>query len=683
MSEISCPFCGRPNPEENQICDFCGSALHQNSAEDSIPDDLSSSEISKSFDQSQKVNSSSEPDQEFDFLESDIPAEESGDQEGWLDLLRTDDDELFLEDSPSDSIPEIPELPEQEEEEKKPDTDWLERIKRLDQSSEQVDDDSSFPDWLAVTGDPEPMDDGGIPTAEPEEESIPEWLQMDDEDELLNEFLKQKADQIDKTPLPPVEEKPTPPVEDETPPPKFPSWATEQEQKDTQKSAQDLDFLAGMDDKGRDTADQQAVDPFEVEDDDFLDELFNEDLPSWLTDASDDIDPLLTSEDITQAELPGWVEAMRPVVESSGLDGLDEDEDYIENYGPLAGIPSILPAEAESALDLEQIKSKNLDLTVTKTQQDYVSMLNSLIESENKVKHVQKPPPIVTQRVLRWLIAVILLVTVGGVVIFGGESNPDPAVQAIDPTAGVSSLNKIIANLEPEDPVLIAFDYQPATAGEMTIAAAAAVDHLMENDTYISLISTHPTGPALAENFLQTELSSHEYRSGQHYVNLGYLPGNAAGLLSFVFSPKEIISLAYNGSNAWEAPPLLNVNRLDDYEFVLVITDDPDNAKLWIEQIEPYLGSTPLGMIISAQVEQLILPYYQTIPQPLNGYAAGIVGGMKYELLQGKPGPSHQNWLSYNVGIIISVGTIFISGLANGFLALFTQHRRQQSGEDQ
>ncbi len=682
MSEISCPFCGRPNLEENQICDFCGSALLANSAEDSIPDDLLSSEVSNSFDRSQGDSPPSKPDQEFDFLEADIPAEEIGDQAGWLDLLQTDDDDLFLEDSPSDSTLEIPELPE-EKEEKKPDTDWLERIKRLDQSSEQVDDDSSFPDWLAVTGDPDPTVESGIPASEPEEDNIPEWLQMDDEDELLSEFLKQKADQINETPLPPSEEKPTSPVEDKTLPPKFPSWATQKEQKDAQEPSQDLEFLAGIDDKEKDPADQQPVDPFEVEDDDFLDELFNEDLPSWLTDASDDFDPLLTSDELTQAELPGWVEAMRPVVESNSLNGLGEDEEYIENYGPLAGIPSVLPAEAESALDLEQINSKNLDLSVTKAQQEYVSMLNSLIEAENKVKPVKKPPPLATQRILRWLIAIVLLVVVGGVVIFGGESNPDPTGQAIDPTAGVSSLNKIIANLEAEDPVLIAFDYQPATAGEMTIAAAAAVDHLMDNKTYLSLISTHPTGPALAENFLQTEMGSHEYRSGQHYVNLGYLPGDAAGLLSFVFSPKEVISLAYNGSNAWEAPPLLNVNRLDDYKLVLVITDDPNNAKLWIEQIEPYLGSTPLGMIISAQVEQLILPYYQTIPQPLNGYAAGIVDGMKYELLQGEPGPSHQNWLSYNIGIIISVGTIFISGLANGFLTLFTQHRRQQSGEDQ
>jgi hypothetical protein len=677
MSEISCPFCGRPNPEDNLICDFCGSNLDSIPPEDPISDELLSPETPINLDQNQEGIPAQEPEQEFDFLEADIPDEESGDQEGWLDLLQTEDDDLFFEDSAPDSAPEFPDLLQEEKE--KPDTDWLEKIKRLDQSSDQVDDDSSFPDWLAVSGEPDPPSETEISPAKPEKDEIPEWLQMDDEDELLNEFLKQKADQATDTSPPPPEEEQTPPIEDQTLPPKFPSWATEQEQKE----AQEPQLFSELEGERQNEADQQGVDPFEIEDDDFLDALFDEDLPGWLTDASDDVDPLLMADALAQAELPGWVEAMRPVVESSGVDGLDEDEDYLENYGPLAGIPSILPAEAESALDIEGAKSKNLDLTVTKNQQNYVSMLNSLIEDEGKVKPISKPPPLVTQRVLRWLIAIVLLVVIGGVVIFGGESRPDPALQTIDPKLGVSSLNNIINSLEAEDPVLIAFDYQPATAGEMTITAAAVVDHLMDNNTYLSLISTQPTGPALAENFLQIELSDHEYRSGQNYVNLGYLPGQAAGLLSFVFSPKEIIQLAYNGSNAWESPPLVNVNRLDDFQLVLVITDDPDNAKLWIEQIEPYLGSTPLGMVVSAQVEPLILPYYQTIPQPLNGYAAGIIDGMKYELLQGEPGPGHKNWLSFNIGIIISVGTIFISGLANGILALFTQHRRQQSGEDQ
>ena len=95
-------------------------------------------------------------------------------------------------------------------------------------------------------------------------------------------------------------------------------------------------------------------------------------------------------EELSQGELPGWVEAMRPVVESTDATGLSEDEDYIENYGPLAGIPSVLPAEAEIALDPDQVPRKPLDLIATKSQQDYVNVLKKLISDENKTKTIYK-----------------------------------------------------------------------------------------------------------------------------------------------------------------------------------------------------------------------------------------------------------------------------------------------------
>lgn len=612
------------------------------------------------------------------------PSFESTDFEedsGWLDMLHDPD-------SREDPSPETdPALKDE-----KPQTDWLTKIKRLNKSADLVEEDSSFPDWLTVSEKPaeEPPEIEEEEPGELEETSasdLPDWLHLDEDDEMLNEFLRRK-DLIDDEYKPKFVTDNLPedislpesygapePEEDPSKPKKFPSWV-EGESKPEQ-IPDDLQFLAGTDQEG---VPSKIVDPFQGEDE-YIDDLFTDDLPEWLTTASITEEILPFEEELSVGDLPGWVEAMRPVVESTDVSGLSEDEDYIENYGPLAGIPSVLPAEADIVQDPDKADRKPIDLVANKAQQDYVNLLKRLIGEESKTKPIQKAAPIKTQRMLRWLITIILLVTTAGTIIFGGNfENPAPR-KRVSPLTGYGSMFIEIENLYDGQPVLIAHDYQPASAGELHTAAAGVVDHLMEQGVYLTFISTVPTGPALAEHFLANTQGDHDYRHTQQYINLGYLPGESAGLLSFIIAPKKIIPLAFDGSNAWGSPPLIEVNSIQDFAMILVITDDPNTAKNWIEQVGTILEETPLTMVVSAQVEPLIQPYFRSSPQLLTGYVSGIIDSMNYEHLIGRPNLANERWLPFNIGIIISAGTIFIGGLANGVLSLFSRHRARKIGE--
>ena len=603
---------------------------------------------------------------------------------GWLDMLQDPDSRKSTVETPPEPS--------------KPQTDWLDKIKRLNKSSDMVDEDSSFPDWLSVSDTPAEEISEEVkppeyspPAADSDEAApasdLPAWLQIDGDDESLNAFLLKK-DRTNEEYKPAIvrgiTDKLPPQEEDDDEPAtglsdsqqiKFPSWA-EEKKKAAEKIPEDLEFLAGSED-GTDP----VIDPFQVEEEEFFDDLFSDELPSWLTSASSDSVFEDFEDELSQGELPGWVEAMRPVVESTDATGLSEDEDYIENYGPLAGIPSVLPAEAESAFDPEKAARKPLDLSASKSHQDYVNVLKKLISDENKTKTILKPAPVATQRVLRWLIAIIMLVTTTGTIIFGGVVETEPPTSAQVLNSGYGALYEQIEGLYDGQPVLIAFDYQPASAGELYAAAAGVVDHLMKQGTYLSFISTQPTGPALADHFLATTQEKHDYIHTQNYINLGYLPGESAGLLSFVIAPKKIIPLAFDGSNAWGSPPLLKVDTINDFAMVLVITDDPDTAKIWIEQVGTILEDTPLNMVVSAQAEPLIQPYFRSSPQLLKGYVSGIIDSMNYEQLLNRPNLATKAWLPFNLGIIITVGTIFIGGLANGVLSLFSRHRSRVAGD--
>ncbi|MCJ7716473.1 MAG: hypothetical protein MUO54_08135, partial [Anaerolineales bacterium] len=626
------------------------------------------------------------PTEPLDADDPDLEPVDFPEDSGWLDMLQ--DPDSTTEEGP-DFATEVTSQPDQG----KPQTDWLEKIKRLNKSSDEVDDDSSFPDWLSVTGKPE-VDQKDTSPEPPEQpaaaaDELPEWLQMDKNDEQLNEFLQKKdlyeseirtgqIKEIDPDDAPePVSQTPEP-ADEKSESIKFPSWASEKDQSSPEKAQEipdELKFLAGIDQSGK------TVDPFQIEEEEYFDDLYSEELPTWLTKASEEESGLVIEDEISPGELPGWVEAMRPVVESTDTTGLSEDEDYIENYGPLAGIPSVLPAEAEHAFDPDQAARKPLDLIATKTHQEYVNLLKKLIGEEKKVKPIVKAAPVQTQRILRWLIAIILLLTTGGTIIFGTPVDTQLPSESQIKNSGYSALYNQIDKLSDGQPVLIAFDYQPAATAEMHAAAASVVDHLMEQGTYLSFVSTQPTGPALAEHFLSSTQEKHGYRHNQQYVNLGYLPGESAGLVSFVIAPKQIIPLAFDGSNAWGSPPLAEVESIGDFEMILVITDDPNTAKNWIEQVGTTLEQGTLNMVISAQAEPLIQPYFRASPQYLSGYVSGVIDGLNYENLLGQPNLANAAWLPFNVGIIISVGTMFIGGLANGVLSLFSRHRKRQIGE--
>jgi len=630
---------------------------------------------------------SSKPTEPLGNAELDLEPIDFPDDSGWLDMLQGSDPTTYEQ---TDSGAEISPPPA----EKKPQTDWLEKIKRLNKSSDEVDDDSSFPDWLSVSGKPEveQKEPSSEQPEQPEETGeLPEWLHLDEDDEQLSEFLQKKdlyvskiktgqTKEFDPADAPePVSQAPEP-TEEKTEHVKFPSWAAKDD-KSTPKTSQEIpDELKFLDGTDQDSA-SQIVDPFQIEEEEYIDDLFSEELPSWLTKASEEEGGYIIEDEITHGDLPGWVEAMRPVVESTDTTGLSEDEDYIENYGPLAGIPSVLPAEAEHALDPEQAARKPLDLIATKTHQEYVNLLKKLVGEEKKVKPIIKSAPVQTQRILRWLIAIILLVTTAATIIFGGSVDTQLPSEAQITNTGYGALFNQIEQLNAEQPVLIAFDYQPAATAEMHTAAASIVDHLMDRGTYLSFVSTQPTGPVLAEHFLSTTQENHGYLHSQQYVNLGYLPGESAGLVSFVIAPKQIIPLAFDGSNAWDSPPLAEVESIDDFVMILVITDDPNTAKAWIEQVGTIVKEGTLNMVVSAQAEPLIQPYFRASPQYLSGYVSGVIDGLNYENLRGQPNLANAAWLPFNVGIIITVGIMFIGGLANGVLSLFSRHRARQIGE--
>jgi hypothetical protein len=410
-------------------------------------------------------------------------------------------------------------------------------------------------------------------------------------------------------------------------------------------------------------------------DDDLLDV---ESLPSWLTPESIAAEEEKDESGLAAAELPGWLEAMRPVEPSES--GTPIENGPVENAGPLAGLRAILPAEPEvNRYTKPPVYSAKL--RVTESQIAQADLIQKVLAGEGQTLPIPEPPLVSSQRALRWLTALILSIVIGFVVIGRSQFVPLPAQGAIP--ASTTDTSRVITALPDQARVLIAFDYEPGTAGEMHAAAAALVDHLMLKAARLTLVSTLTTGPAVAEYFIQVVQSQHHYASGNQYINLGYIPGGATGLQSFAQNPRWLFPQSYEGFSPWETVPLQGIESLADYDLVVVISDDSDTARLWIEQVQPLLQETPLLAVLSARAEPLVRPYYGDTPDAqVKGIVTGISGGAAYEVLVGRANLGRTYWDAFAVGLVVAIAAILIGGIVSLAQIYLVRRHGESRGEE-
>jgi len=247
---------------------------------------------------------------------------------------------------------------------------------------------------------------------------------------------------------------------------------------------------------------------------------------------------------------------------------------------------------------------------------------------------------------------------------------------------GVVDFTQRIEALPANATVLIAFDYEAGFSGEMNFAITNVLSQLMKKSAYLTLVATTPSGPALAESSLQNASSTlaENVSTYTNYANLGYIPGGTMGLMGLATSPRSILPYALNGSNAWAGAALEPITAVKDFAAVIVITNDPDTARIWIEQVGTQLqeDGTPLLFITSAQAEPLIRPYYQALPSQVQGMIAGLAGGLAYGRTLGI---LQQNgvWDAYSVGITISVLIILVGSIAGVVMKMVTTGNKKES----
>jgi len=382
-------------------------------------------------------------------------------------------------------------------------------------------------------------------------------------------------------------------------------------------------------------------------------------------------------EAIVPAELPSWVQAMRPIesvaASSAAPPPSQETDQRIERAGPLAGLKGILPAEPLVA-EYRKPPTYSVKLQTSESQKRYAQLLDEMLANETEPLAHRAERLISSQRVLRLVVGILVVAAV-----LLGSFYPFMPIPS-QPAVEMSNLYNAVEALPGSAPVLMVFDYEPALAGEMESAAAPVLDHLMEKGARLSLVTTSPTGQALADRLLGSVFTpeapdyQQPYLDRQAVIDLGYLAGGPAGIYSFVINPGL-------GAPRWAADNsnLQDVHSLADYRQIFLLTDSLDTGRAWLEQLAaagpsvPGLDEVPVMLVTSAQAAPLLRPYLDS--RQADGLLNGLMGGAQYEQLLQRPGVANRRWDSFAGGLLAAIVLVVVGGLVNGTLSLFSRRK--------
>lgn len=653
------PEAGQPAETVQPEADWlggAGSASEQPSGEESLPDWFTR------FDQP------SEPGGAEEFIPAEaepsaeaLPAETLPD---WLEALKAkaeETPEATAEEETPDWLASVSAGVEGDASaEPAPEPDWLKNFGQ-EPAAPQAEPpaaapESETPDWLAALG----VEAGAgseaavgkvfseeLPPEEPAPAAIPEWLagfqlgESAPEAEEQAGTVEQAAKALSGAPAEPV-----------------PDWLA-----GIQKAAPPAGAVSALV-EGEEIEEQRPV-PEEAP------ETFSLETPDWLARLrpersaetvavapAEGVEP----ENLEMAELPSWVQAMKPVeaVVSDAKSGAPEQVGVSESTGPLAGLRGVLPGGV-AIMASHKPPAYSVKLQVTENQHKYAQQLEKMVVEEGQAKG-PKPASVPSSRVWRWVISVILILAVFLPLVAGRQFAPDLMLFPSE----WEKTHVLLDSLPGNAPVLVVFDYDPALSSELQAVAAPVIDRILYRGARLTLLSTSPSGPALAAQFLQSTQAAH-LEAGMQYANLGYLPGGPSGIYYFATDPQAAIPQAVDGSDAWALPALQGVGQLSDFDVLLVITDNADTARAWVEQTQASIGDTPILMIISAQAEPMVRPYFDS--GQIDGMVTGLVGGKTYEQSYGTSGLARRYWDSFGTGTLAAVLLILVGGTGGALLA--------------
>ena len=196
------------------------------------------------------------------------------------------------------------------------------------------------------------------------------------------------------------------------------------------------------------------------------------------------------------------------------------------------------------------------------------------------------------------------------------------------PSPMVLNVRSAIEELPEGSDVLMAWDFDPASRGELSPMAAAFVRHCAYKKHKLYFLTLWATGGPLIQesiDLLNREFPGYEY--GRDYVNMGFRPGSEGVIKVVVGDLKKLFANDVDGTSLDELPLTRNLKNIRQMDLIVNVSAGYPGTKEWV-----LYAATPYDLKIVGGTTGVTAPsLYPYIPSQLTGLLAAIKAAAEYE----------------------------------------------------
>ena len=200
-----------------------------------------------------------------------------------------------------------------------------------------------------------------------------------------------------------------------------------------------------------------------------------------------------------------------------------------------------------------------------------------------------------------------------------------------EPTPLVKSTFHAIDDLPEGSDILLAYDYDPASEGELGPMATMFAYHCAKKKHHMYFISLWPVGPQLIDDKINQVLKADfpHLVEGEDYCNLGFKPGNEGVIKVIVTDLRQLYTTDHRGTSIDKIPMCREKNSVRDFDLVVNVSAGYVGTKEWVQYAAtPYPDDIKIVAGCTGVTAPLLYPY---IPEQLPGLLGAIKGAAEYE----------------------------------------------------
>jgi hypothetical protein len=196
------------------------------------------------------------------------------------------------------------------------------------------------------------------------------------------------------------------------------------------------------------------------------------------------------------------------------------------------------------------------------------------------------------------------------------------------PSPMVMSVYHAVEDLPDGSNMLMAFDYDPASMGELQPMAAAFTRHCAEKKHKLYFMTLWAPGvPMIQANIDMLKREYPDYQYGRDYVNLGFKTGAEGVIKLIVTDITKLYTSDVYGNNLDELPITRDLRNIQKMDLVVNVSAGSPGSKEWVQY-----AATPFGIKMVTGCTGVQAPsLYPYIPSQLAGVLGAIKAAAEYE----------------------------------------------------